>query len=374
MKEGKIINKQNKIEFIILFTITCIIFLPFLMGHYATDTYNVINVGYKEYAIQWSLNDGRIFMSSIVLIASKLNLSIEAFTFITLILGLAVSTISVMYIKNIINRYKKADSKYKNILITIISYFTIFNFMYVEVMYFVESFVISLSVLLYIVAADILVKREKEHFVKSLLIVILAIMFYQGSIGMYFLTVLLISIMKNKNNIREIIIDIVKSGIIALIGVTLNIIIVKAIGKIYGIEQKRLDNIDKIITNIEKIFKNTLPILIDTCQLFPRYLYLIFTVMILLLITLYKSGDKNVWQIILKLISIFIMGILSSSVIFILAFTSFYTGRLRLAIGATIGMLFILAYTETDIFDKNKVFSYLMIGLLVAYSGMTIIS
>lgn len=364
------IIKENKKEFIILFIITCIIFLPFLIGHYATDTYNIINVGYNNYALQWSLNDGRIFMSAIVLIAGKLNLSIELFVFITLILGLAISVISVLYLKNIINRYKKSDSKYKNILITAIAYFTIFNFMYIEIMYFVESFVISISVLLYIISADILVKKEKNNFIKSLLLVIIAITFYQGSIGMYFMMILLISILKNKNNVKLIFIDVIKSGIIALIGVAINMLVVKAIGNIFEMEQKRIGSINQITSNIKLILKNMPEVLIDTCQLFPRCLYIIFTIIIIEILALYKEKNKDLT---VKMIFIFIMGILSSSVIFILAMTSFYTGRMRLAMGATIGMLFILAYTETDIFEKNKKYKSLMLGLLIAYSTITIL-
>ena len=44
-------NKMNIIIFIIILIITCIIFIPFLIGHYATDTYNIYNLGYKEFAI-----------------------------------------------------------------------------------------------------------------------------------------------------------------------------------------------------------------------------------------------------------------------------------------------------------------------------------
>ena len=51
------------LTFIIILMITCTIYAPLLMGHYATDTYNIINVGYTRYAIEWSLKDGRIFMS-----------------------------------------------------------------------------------------------------------------------------------------------------------------------------------------------------------------------------------------------------------------------------------------------------------------------
>ena len=38
-------NKMNIIIFIIILIITCIIFIPFLIGHYATDTYNIYNLG-----------------------------------------------------------------------------------------------------------------------------------------------------------------------------------------------------------------------------------------------------------------------------------------------------------------------------------------
>ena len=58
----KKITREEIITYIIIFVITCIIFIPFLIGHYATDTYNVINIGYEKYAIEWSLNDGRIFI------------------------------------------------------------------------------------------------------------------------------------------------------------------------------------------------------------------------------------------------------------------------------------------------------------------------
>ena len=98
------IKKEKLITYLITLSITCILFMPFLIGHYATDTYNVINIGYEKYAIEWSLNDGRIFMSAITLLAGKINLPIEVFIFITLFLALVISSISVMKIKDIIEK------------------------------------------------------------------------------------------------------------------------------------------------------------------------------------------------------------------------------------------------------------------------------
>ena len=51
-------NKKNIIIFIIIFITTLIIFIPFLQKHYATDSYSISSIGYKEYAVKNSLNDG----------------------------------------------------------------------------------------------------------------------------------------------------------------------------------------------------------------------------------------------------------------------------------------------------------------------------
>lgn len=364
----KKINKNNIIDFFIIFTITCIIFIPFLTGHYATDTYNIANIGYHEYAIKWSLNDGRIFMSAIVLLAEKLNLSIEMFTFITLFLALIVSSICVIIIKNIIERFKKPQNNFQSIVVMIISYVTIFNFMYIEDMYFVECFVMSISLMLFILAADILVKKDKNSVIKSLILVILGIMFYQGSICIFFAMTFLISILKNKNNIKQIIIDIIKSGIIALVAVLLNIGLVKIIGNIYGMKQERLGKVSEIFFNISRIIKNTDNIIVNSCGLYPACLYLCFVSLIIFFTIIYFDNIKKCDITLVKMISVFIMGILSSSVVFILAYTSFYSGRLRLSIGATIGMLFIILYTDTKIFEDKKITKYLIMILLIAYS------
>ena len=69
-----------------MFIITCLIFSPLLTGHYASDSYNIYNIGYHDYAIKYSLNDGRIFMAILGLIASKINISIDTYAFITLFL------------------------------------------------------------------------------------------------------------------------------------------------------------------------------------------------------------------------------------------------------------------------------------------------
>ena len=54
---------KNLILFFILFVITGVVFWNYVSMHYATDTYNIMNIGYEKYAINNSLSDGRILVS-----------------------------------------------------------------------------------------------------------------------------------------------------------------------------------------------------------------------------------------------------------------------------------------------------------------------
>ena len=50
-----VIYKKDIISFIIIFVIACITLIGFFPMHYATDTYNIINIGYEEYMMNNSL-------------------------------------------------------------------------------------------------------------------------------------------------------------------------------------------------------------------------------------------------------------------------------------------------------------------------------
>ena len=143
MKKEK---KKNIILFAALFFITILIYWNYITMHYATDTYNIINVGYTRYAIEWSLKDGRIFMSLIGLIANKLQTPFTIYVIGLLVIAIFISCIATIKLKDIILKYKKTDHLYYEIIATIIAYVTIFNFMYVENMYFVECAVMAMSI------------------------------------------------------------------------------------------------------------------------------------------------------------------------------------------------------------------------------------
>lgn len=371
----KNINKKDIITFIVAFIITSIIFIPFLTGHYATDTYNIANVGYKEYAINWSLKDGRIFMAIIGFIAYKINISIESYVFITLFLALIISDIVVIILSKIIKKYKKPKNKLQEIILLVISYITTFNFMYLEDMYFVECIVMSTSILLFLISADILVQKNRNYMIKSLVLAIIGIMCYQGTIGMLFAFVILFTILKNKNNIKKILVEMIECGVIALISVLLNVIMVKIIGNVFEMEQTRLGKVTDIIRNIQIIIYQLPNIFQETCNLFPKNALLIFLSTLTIIVIAYKIKklkEKN--NFLYKYIAILVIVILGSMVTYILTLTSFYTGRLRNALGALIGIILLFIYVETDLFEKKGKINVILYLTFISYVIINIVN
>lgn len=54
------ITKKDIITYFIVFAFVIVLFMPWITGHYATDTYKIIDIGYKR-AAELSLNDRKSF-------------------------------------------------------------------------------------------------------------------------------------------------------------------------------------------------------------------------------------------------------------------------------------------------------------------------
>ena len=250
--------KKRQKDFLIFFGIFILAILMYsnwLTMHYASDTYNIMNVGYETYATNWSLKDGRLIMYLITMICAKLNVSIEIYVIGTLLGALLISTGCVIKLKNTILKNGESNLK-KEILITIASFFTIFNFMYIENMYFVEAIVMALSLLAFIYSADFIVNNKgiKNKSI-ALILAIIGVIAYQGTAGFLIIVTFVFSLLKNKvelkdskeniktnikTNIKQILMDVFVAGVCALIGICINMLIVNVIGDITGKLQTRL--------------------------------------------------------------------------------------------------------------------------------------
>lgn len=368
-------NKKDLIILSIIYVFTLLVFFNFVNMHYATDTYNIINRGYKEYAIKYSLNDGRPIMCLISLFADALNLSINIYIVSLIVMALFVSCISVMKLKNVIKRYKQINNLYEEIVLLIICYFTIFNFMYLENMYFAECLVMSISILLFIISMDIFLERKKFYIEKSLLLAMLGVLFYQGTIGFFVSITCLISIIKNKDNIKEILKDIIISGIFCCIAVGINLLQIKICGSIFNMSQNRISGSSEIFINIKYICMNLPVVIINTASMFPKYILLVYMILLFICCWFYylKKGTKELVKM-LYIVLIICISFGDSLIINVFTLTSFGAARLLFSIGALVGFIYIYIFTNTNLFKEKKAISKLLKALLAIYCIITVVN
>lgn len=255
--------KKDALLCLILIVFTCLIFLPFLQGHYIPDTYNIIEKGLEGYSMDNSFLDGRIVMGLLNLLVLKLNIPIIVYVIGTLLIAIMLSCVVVILLKNSITKYRKIENKWIEILVLVLCYVTIFNFMYLEQLYFIECIVMAASLLLYTIGANILVDRKKGYLWKSALCVISGMLCYQGTIGFFLVLVLLYSIFKNRNKVIYILKDVILSGILVVIAGLVDLGCVKVVTTYFHTTQNRLstdifENILTILNNISKTLTDTL--------------------------------------------------------------------------------------------------------------------
>lgn len=364
--------------FIIIFLLTLIIFNQYITMHYATDTYNIMNIGYLQYAKNNSFIDGRIFMGILDVVANWVNLPINIMVIGFTVIALLVSSIAVVILKNMMLGLKNTDDKFLEIVAIVISYITIFNFMYVENLYFVEAIVMAFSILMYILAVKEIIQKNRFYYVKALIFSIIATFAYQGTIGLFVIYSLVFSIAKNKENKKEIIKDICVVISIVLISFVVNMIQINLATAIIGIEQKRLGGIHSLLYSIENVISKfsimvIYDIILNSCDLFPKTLMVFYIIGILIISMIYEFKNKEE-RLSIKIISILGLSIIITTAMCIISLASYDTGRIHNNVGALIGLIFICMFCNSNIFIKNKTTSIFLTGILLTYVFITIVN
>ncbi len=364
-------KKRNLIIYLILILITIIMCFPYLTEHYSSDDYTIIGYGYYKYGIEKFLNDGRVFSSVITLLAGYWNLPIKVFIQGLFYIGILISCLCVIKIKNIITKIKPEKNLKETVLVLGISYCIIFNFMYLENMYFAEIPIMSLGILLFIKSSEKLVESK---YLKSLAYLIIGELCYQGTINFFITFTFLLLIIKNKKIDKDVIKKVIISGLFCLISVGINLIQIKICGKIFGLEQIRLGGIQKIPANITYIMLHIGDLLTNTCNFFPKYVFLIFLLILYTTTFIYDLVKIKEYSNSFNLLLISIVAIFSSVAINIVSLSSFGLGRMVFSIGALIGLIFMYLYCSTNIFGESKIFKYFLLFALSIYIVMNFLN
>lgn len=357
-------SKENKIVLLVTIIFACLMYVKFLTGYYSIDTDKIISLGYDGYAINYSFYDGRILMGIILIIANIIHINLKIFYIILLVISILISSITVLKLYNIINKYKNTNIKQKVILMILIFCY-IFNFMTVNNMEYIECIIMSISIFLYILAAEnIAIKKEPN---KAFLYTFLAGICYQGTINMLFLTTILFMLLEYKKEEKifnkKMLFCIIWTGMAIILNVILKIVIDMFIENTVQTERISLD----ILGNVKDMFQNMIYLIVDSLNLFPKYLYLTFNILSLIIIYVYCIKNKKiyVWYNVIFLFAISIV----SSLILLVIFTGIQiaNGRVFGSIGASFSTIWLYAYVKTNIFSDKGPIEAISILIVISF-------
>ena len=236
--------------------------------------------------------------------------------------------------------------------------------MFIETIYFLETTIISLSILCFTLAAKQLFYEKRLYKLKTIIIVVLGIMFYQGTLSYFVALSCSLLIIKNKKINKDFILKVLLVVLACIIAVLINLATVKVICKFINVEQTRFDvNLNAIKENIVYIINNIKYVFVSTCGLLKEKIYIISLCCIIAIILFRKINESsNYLKTLLDIILICVFTILPCFLIQITSITSFDCGRMYVAIGALPAILIIYDYVVFGF--KNEILLNKVIAIL----------
>lgn len=356
-------KKEKIITFIIIFIISCLLYSIFLMGYCSIDTQTVVGKGYTNYAINYSFYDGRIIMGCICLIMDFFHAPYKVFYVIVLVMAIAISTITVVKLIEIVSKQERISNKLTKILIYVLCYLCVFNFMTIDNMQFIENFVMSLSVLFYLISAEkIILKSETK---KGIIYCVIGTFCYQGTINMFIALSFLFIFLKYENINKRMLKDIFLTLVTLFVASAINIVVKKIIEILIISSQKERLSLN-ILNNISDNIKKFKLLIYDTLELFPSGVYMLY-IALTLSITYLVYAKKKIKSYFIVFF-LFLIAIISSVLLICIYPTGIFAkdGRIFGSIGASFSILWIYLLIKTDIIE-NKVCKYVVTICIMSY-------
>ena len=339
-------HKKDLILFFIVFLVSIVMCGAFLQPHYTHDTYKIIYDGYEFYSYDKFLKEARPFTAIITLIANKINLPIEIYMIISFVLALIFLSISVLMVYKLFIKQFTNNSKLKDIVVLIISFITIFNYLAIEHILYLECSILALGILLSVIAAKVIISNEKYAHVKALIIIIIAVFCYQGSIAIFPMLVLMDKLLFKTNKVKNDFIEVIKIILIYGIAMLLTILFAEFVmgGSRITMNPSSID-ISNIITWVKELAINSLGVILP-------YIHILLISLTIIFIEIFDKSDikgKNIY--VLKYLFVILASIVICMAPIVVGSGLSLTPRMCIAYGTTIGIsLFIMMY----IADRNN--------------------
>ena len=372
-----LISKKDILIFIIILLFALTITYPLIIQmHFAPDTYQVVVLGYKEYAKQYFLKSGRIITAGSFFLADTLNVSYKAYIIFMEVVAIIALTLSTILLYKLFLKKMGAENNAYKYLLLASSFLIIFNPFALEFLLYAESGIICLSILFSIIGLRIFFGDSKHKYLKALTLVIIATILYQGNVNIFFTLAVIFSFIVNlendKQNWKNTIKDIFLAGTILVIAFITTTLLIFVCTNLMNVKQERFS--DKHSINLAMIFKSfksiSKDILINGFDFICRGIFIYIIIITSFFISL-KAKISYLAQYlftILIALAVCILPIYTMKDVFINA-------RMCMSIGAIIGISF--AYATMKINYSNKLergIAVIIITAMLLYTGYNYIT
>lgn len=364
-------QKKNIILFMITMILSLIVLCFFVTGYYSIDTTRIYKQGYIDYATKDAyIRDGRLFSALIFVIVGLFNPEILTVYIINIIIAIIILSFCVMQIYHLIERYKKIEDTKNKMIAFMLSYTYIFNFLIVDILKFIDSFVIATSILLFIIAIKKVIIEKKNKL--GMLLTILGVICYQGTIPVYIATAILITLLENKKINKEYFKKIVPCIISIIIASVLSVVVVNLVPVITDLDMTvRIEGID-YISRIEENLTSMSKILFEMFYMFPPYVWIGIVLFILAVSFIYGIKRKRI-QLSIYILIIFMLYVASLFIIFPIEDILLHP-RVALVLGETISAMLIYIYCTNFEKENMNLYEKIIVGLIIVYFMVTLVS
>lgn len=369
------IKKEDVIAFIILFILTLVVCAAFLKPHYTSDTYKIIFDGYEYYSYDKFLREARPITAILTMLAGIVNLPIEIYMLVSFILAIVILVASVMSLYKIFRNAKQEISNIEKIIYILISYITIFNYLAIEHILFLEACIMSLGILLSILACKIIINKEKNAWTKAVLVLLVAVYCYQGSIAIFPMILLTYYAIIEPLKFKEYIKMTIKAAIIYGLLMFSTVLYTKIF---FGGSRIQIGAAEIKILDLLSSCK---VLVLDSLNVIPSFVHIaIFAITIIFILLLSKEKIKDKLITISKYLLIVLASIAICMMPKITGAGVLVEARMCIAYGSTIGISLLFMYKnilqqENQKLAKIIIYSLtviLFICTLMLYNALTI--
>ena len=255
-------------------------------------------------------------------------------------------TTAILILYNLFLQLWSNINKGKKFILLLICYIIIFSYLSIEYIFFLETCIMCLGILLSVIASKVIVKKEKYAFLKAFLILLMAVFCYQGTIAIFPMILLTYYAIIEPVSFKEYIKLVIKFALIYGIVMLTNIVFVKIL---FPSGSRIQIGASGVVLSFDSILKWLKYIVVDSMEVILPFVHIgIIIVTFIFILMAKETAKKKIYKIILY------FGIILGSIIICMMPVFVSTGldltpRMCSAFGYTIGisLLFMLETAET---------------------------